>query len=135
MKTERHGDLLRKDDQKALVLLLACSLLYFVGLTILSPRQLEPQDVSASLKTSPTFQVDLNTAEEAELLLLPGIGETLAKRIIEYRNENGPFKRNEDIILIKGIGPGKAAEILPILATNNGKEPETQRTDAVSGLL
>ena len=115
MKTERHGDLLRKDDQKVLVLLLACSLFYFVGLTVWSPRQTEPEDVSASSVVTPKFQVNLNTAEEAELLLLPGVGETLAKRIIEYRNENGLFKRNEDIILIKGIGPKKAAEILPML--------------------
>ena len=119
MKTERTGDLLRKDDQKILVLLLACSLFYFVGLTVLSPWQSEPEDVSVSSVVTPKFQVDLNTAEEAELLLLPGVGETLAKRIIEHRNENGSFKRNEDIMLIKGIGPKKAAEILPMLKTSS----------------
>lgn len=49
-------------------------------------------------------QVDLNTSTAKELQQLPGIGKGLAKRIIDYRTANGPFKTVEDVIKVKGIG-------------------------------
>lgn len=48
--------------------------------------------------------VDLNTATEQELQTLPGIGPALAKRIVEFRQENGEFSRVEDLLKVKGIG-------------------------------
>lgn len=48
--------------------------------------------------------VDINTASLDELMLLPGLGETLALRVIAYRDENGPFQRPEDICKVSGIG-------------------------------
>jgi competence protein ComEA len=49
--------------------------------------------------------VNINTAGEAELIALPGIGPALAKRIIAYREANGPFASVEDLVHIQGIGP------------------------------
>lgn len=49
--------------------------------------------------------INLNTADAAELELLPGIGPALAKRIIEYRATRGAFRRVEDLDAVKGIGP------------------------------
>lgn len=49
-------------------------------------------------------KVNINTAEVSELDTLPGIGETYANRIIEYRNNNGAFKNIEDIKNVSGIG-------------------------------
>ena len=103
------GDLLRRSDQKFLVLLLSLAFVYFLGLSVGNPHQYGPPP------STPKLQVNLNTAEEAELLLLPGIGETLAKRILEYRARHGPFQRNEDIINIQGIGPKTTEKILPML--------------------
>ena len=56
--------------------------------------------------TSTTELIDINLASAAELDELPGIGPTLAQRIIEYREQNGPFINPEDIINVPGIGTG-----------------------------
>ena len=49
-------------------------------------------------------KVNINTADESKLTLLPGIGSTKAKAIITYRNTNGKFKTIEDIQNVSGIG-------------------------------
>jgi competence protein ComEA len=50
--------------------------------------------------------VNINTASSAELDTLPGIGPTTAQKIIDYRQQNGPFLSIEDIVNVSGIGPG-----------------------------
>jgi competence protein ComEA len=48
--------------------------------------------------------VNLNTASATDLESLPGIGAKTAERILEYRQKNGPFKKIEDLMNVKGIG-------------------------------
>jgi len=55
--------------------------------------------------------VDLNTADEEELTRLDGIGPALAGRIIEYREEHGPFRHASDIMNVQGIGEGIYSKI------------------------
>lgn len=50
--------------------------------------------------------INLNTASQAELESLPGIGPVIAQRILAYRAESGPFRRPEDVQNVPGIGPG-----------------------------
>lgn len=54
---------------------------------------------------APLGKVNVNTATQAQLELLPGIGPALAKRIIDYRTEHGVFKSVDDLDKVKGIGP------------------------------
>jgi len=57
------------------------------------------------------FPIKINKATKAELMALPGIGEVLADRIIQKRNELGGFKKPEDLLLVKGIGEKKLEKI------------------------
>lgn len=50
-------------------------------------------------------QIDINTATEAQLERLPGIGPALAAKIVEDRQARGPFGRPEELARVKGIGP------------------------------
>lgn len=49
-------------------------------------------------------KININTSDLSALCELPGIGETIAKRIIRFREENGPFALTSDIMKVDGIG-------------------------------
>lgn len=49
-------------------------------------------------------RVNINTASEAELMMLKGIGKNKAKAIVNYRQKNGQFKTADDLLNVKGIG-------------------------------
>jgi len=55
--------------------------------------------------------VNINTATQAELEALPGIGPAYAQRIIAYREAHGPFQRLEDLLEVSGIGPARYAQL------------------------
>ena len=57
-------------------------------------------------------KININKATISELTNLPGVGESLAKRIIEYREENGKFKSIEDLKNVSGIGEKKYESLL-----------------------
>jgi competence protein ComEA len=50
--------------------------------------------------------ININTASQSELETLPGIGPSTAQKIIQYREQNGPFVSTENIVNVPGIGPG-----------------------------
>jgi comEA protein len=57
--------------------------------------------------------VNINTSTQEQLQALPGIGPSLAGRIISYRNEHGKFSSVDGLDDVKGIGPKKLADIAP----------------------
>jgi competence protein ComEA len=67
--------------------------------------------------------LDLNTATQEELAQLPGIGEELARRIVEHREANGLFETIEELMEVSGIGEGKFADLEGRI-TVNGEDAE-----------
>jgi competence protein ComEA len=65
--------------------------------------------------------VNLNTATAEQLDTLPGIGAKVAARIIEYRQKNGPFKKIEDLMNVRGIGEKNFLKIRNRLTVAPGK--------------
>lgn len=62
-----------------------------------------------------TAPLSLATATAAELELLPGVGPSLAERIVQDRAANGPFATVEDLDRVKGVGPAMLERVSPYL--------------------
>lgn len=60
-------------------------------------------------------KVNINTATQTELETLPGIGPSIASKIVSYRKENGKFKSIEEIKKVSGIGESKYANIKELI--------------------
>lgn len=57
--------------------------------------------------------VDINTATEKELESIPGVGPSLAKKIVEYRRTAGSFKKVDELLNVKGIGEKSLEKLRP----------------------
>src|SRR5215208_1478452 len=64
----------------------------------------KPATSSAVAAATPGAPVNVNTASATEFEALPGIGAKTAARIIEYRQKNGPFKKIEELMNVRGLG-------------------------------
>ena len=69
------------------------------------------EETTENISSTDNLVVNINTANETELEELPGIGPSLASRIVEHRNQNGNFKTIEDIKNVSGIGDSKFEKI------------------------
>ena len=98
--------LLRRADQPAVAVLILVGLASTVGWWVwqggLQGRLIE---VQRAVPQTATFEVDINKADWPELAQLPGIGETLARRIVDSRRTDGPFVDHDDLRRVRGIGP------------------------------
>ena len=70
-----------------------------------------------STSTQKNSLVNINTADESELISLPGIGPATAKKIIDYRENNGAFIEIEDIKKVRGIGQSKFENMKDFITT------------------
>lgn len=69
------------------------------------------QNTGMTAQVQQDNRININTADEAQLTTLTGIGATRAQAIIAYREENGPFAAIEDIMNVQGIKEGTFAKI------------------------
>jgi competence ComEA-like helix-hairpin-helix protein len=75
------------------------------------------------------LRVNVNTADAAQLALLPRVGPSVAQRIVAFRKENGPFKAPEDLMLVQGIGEKTFQLLKPYVAVSG----ETTLKEKVKG--
>lgn len=111
--------------KKALMALLAAAsaaaLLFTVGFFLwrnagsAEPRFQTPGTVFAV--SADADRLNINTADLDTLMTLPGIGPSLAQRILDYRAEHGPFASPADLLQIPGLGEGKLEAILEFITT------------------
>lgn len=66
-------------------------------------------------------KLNINAAGKEDLILLPGIGDTLSDRIIAYREENGCFNEIDELLCVDGMGNSKLAKIKEYLTVGNIK--------------
>ena len=72
---------------------------------------------SATQPAQGAVGVNINTASPAELARLPGIGPALAARIVAHRKRYGPFRRAEQLLLVRGISEARFAQLRPHITT------------------
>ncbi len=66
--------------------------------------------------SKPTLSLDLNSATAAQLQALPTVGPSLAARIVNWREEHGPFASIDDLQNVHGVGEATIARIGPLLS-------------------
>jgi len=81
---------------------------------------------------APAGKVNINTANVEQLSQLPRVGPKVAQRIVEFRKENGPFKKAEELMGVKGIGEKTFEGLRPFLSldgdtTLTGKVPSPRK--------
>ncbi len=67
--------------------------------------------------------IDINRATAEDFDKLPGIGPELARRIVAYREKHGPFRRIEDLMAVRGMGPKKWRALKPYLRVGESQAP------------
>ena len=72
----------------------------------------------AAGKPAPSGKVNINTATAQQLTVLPGVGEKLAARIVDYRQKAGGFKNVSKLMNVQGIGEKNLAKIQAFLTTS-----------------
>lgn len=93
---------------------LAMAVLISQGFTAEQDGGSQPADQAESAALV-ADKIDINQADPAELIKLPGIGTSTAAAITAYRDANGPFKSVEELLNVKGIGPNKLEKIRPLV--------------------
>jgi competence ComEA-like helix-hairpin-helix protein len=90
------------------------------------PADNAPATAASTNSSSSAGVVNINTADVAQLSMLPRIGGKVAQRIVDYRTEHGPFAKTSDLMQVKGIGD-KSFQNLSSYLTVSGKTTLTAK--------
>jgi competence protein ComEA len=80
-----------------------------------------PADAAALAEITAGKKINVNAADAAELCAVPGIGPSLAARIVSYRDAHGLFEQPEDLTAVRGIGPATVKKIEPYISCETSK--------------
>ena len=110
-------------------LMMALGAFVIMGIVSSAPvlAQDKPAPKAAKTAAAPAGPVNLNTATQAQLESLPGIGAAAAKRIIEYRDKNGKFTKIEQLMNVKGIGEKSFLKLKPMITVGAASEGSSPR--------
>ena len=97
-----------------------CALVVFGTFSVTAVAQDKAREKPAKASAAAVGTVNLNTATQAQLEALPGIGPAAAKRIMEYRQKNGGFKKIEELMNVKGIGEKSFLKLKQYLTVGTG---------------
>ena len=86
----------------------------------------QSKPTAAASTAAPGVTVNINTASATDLEGLPGIGAKTAARILEYRQKNGPFKKVEELMNVRGIGEKNFLKLKPQLTVGTAKADHDQ---------
>jgi comEA protein len=96
-------------------LLKALGVLVVMAAIGVTPVMAQEKPAPLEKPAAASSQVNLNTASQAQLETLPGVGAATAKRIIEYRDKNGGFKKIEELMNVRGIGEKSFLKLKPLI--------------------
>lgn len=94
------------------LVLIAFLIGFFVGRNTGSSPILTSKVPTSADQPTVAERININTATLEQLQTLPGIGETIAKRILQYRSDYGAFEKAEDLTLVEGVGIDKLAQLI-----------------------
>lgn len=100
---------------KKISMLVAVLFMFVAGFAMMSGESAAATKSDTETTAPQDAKIDINTADEATLSTLPGIGEKTAAAITSYRKENGNFKTIDDLEQVKGIGSKKLEKLRPFL--------------------
>ena len=75
------------------------------------PQNSIAEETTAHSTSGEKGKLNINTATAQELTMLPGLGEVLAQRIVDYRDTNGPYSSIDDLLNVEDIGPVRLEKI------------------------
>ena len=103
-----------------------CSLVAVAVLLAAHPSaQVASGRTPAKAAATTTSPINLNSATQAELETLPGVGAKTAARIIDYRQKKGPFKKIEELMNVQGIGEKSFLKLKPQITVASTPEGAT----------
>jgi competence protein ComEA len=105
---DRMKLVLRRSDQPMIALLLLVSLVA-IGIYVAHQSAVRGGlvDIDKAEKRTAQYKIDINQATWPEIANIPGIGEGLARSIVQRRKENGPFESHDELATIPRLGPKK----------------------------
>ena len=101
--------------RSVLIVALLCSTSVIYSCARVSRSVSHSESSSDTVSLSNALRVEVNTASASELEKLPGIGKGLAERIVAHREQHGPFRRVEHLMMVRGISEKKFRELQPLV--------------------